>query len=173
MSGKNSLPATCLCGQVALEAVGAPILSATCYCESCRKAARQFEQAPGAPAVLGASGGVDYCIFRKDRVRIIKGAEHLRAHRLSEASPTRRVVAGCCNAPMFADFTKGHWLTLYRDRLPADAPPPEVGVMAKDLPAGAAPLVGLPIYPTYPPKFMIRLMVAWAAMGFRRPRIVW
>jgi hypothetical protein len=169
----HSLFASCRCGQVAFEAAGAPILSATCYCESCRKAARQFEQAPGAPSVLNAEGGVDYCLFRKDRVKITKGAEHLRAHRLAEASPTRRVVAACCNAPMFLDFTKGHWLNIYRDRLPADAPPPEMGVMAKDRPAGAARPGGLPAYPTYPPKFMIRLLAAWAAMGFRRPRIVW
>ena len=118
----HSLPASCPCGQVALEAVGAPILSATCYCESCRKAARQFEQAPGAPAVLNADGGVDYSLFRKDRVKITRGAEHLREHRLTAASPTRRVATTCCNAPMFLDFTKGHWLNLYRDRLPADAP---------------------------------------------------
>ncbi|HEX4177683.1 MAG TPA: DUF6151 family protein [Rhizomicrobium sp.] len=169
----HSVPASCPCGQVALEAAGAPILSATCYCESCRKAARQFEQAPDAPTVLNAEGGVDYCLFRKDRVRITRGAEHLREHRLTAASPTRRVVTTCCNAPMFLDFTKGHWLNLYRDRLGAGAPPLEMGVMAKERPPGVPRPGGLPAYPTYPPKFMIKLLTTWAAMGFRRPRIVW
>jgi hypothetical protein len=162
-----------MCGQVTLEAVGAPILSAVCYCKSCRSAALQFERAPGAPPVLNGDGGVDYCLFRKDRVRITRGAEHLRAHRLTEASATRRVVAGCCNAPMFLDFTSGHWLTLYRDRLPDDAPPLEMGVMAKDLPAGCARPDGLPTYPTHPARFMIKLLAAWAAMGFRRPKVDW
>lgn len=165
--------ATCTCGQVAIEAVGAPILSAVCYCESCRTAARQFEQAQGAPSVLNGDDGVDYCLFRKDRVKVTRGGEHLREHRLKPASPTRRVVAACCNTPMFVDFTSGHWLTLYRDRLPEPAPPLEMGVMAKDRPAGPARADGLPTYPTAPGKFMFRLLAAWAAMGFRRPKLVW
>ena len=169
--GKFSAP--CTCGQVLLEAVGAPILSAVCYCESCRSAARQFEQMPSAPAVLNGDGGIDDCLFRKDRVKIARGAEHLQAYRVTEASTTRRVVAACCNAPMFLDFTSGHWLTLYRDRLPEDAPPLEMGVMAKDLPAGHVPRDDLPTYPTHPARFMVKLLAAWAAMGFRRPRVVW
>jgi hypothetical protein len=136
-------------------------------------AARRFEQAPGAPSVLNGDGGVDYCLFRKDRVRITRGGEHLQEHRLTEASPTRRVVAACCNAPMFVDFTKGHWLTLYRDRLPGDAPPVEMGVMAKHRPAGPARPGGPPLYSTLPVRFMVRLLAAWAAMGFRRPKVDW
>lgn len=173
---KTGVSASCACGRVALEAVGAPILSAVCYCESCRTAARRFEQAPGAPSVLNRDGGVDYCLYRKDRVRIVRGGEHLREHRLAEASPTRRVAAACCGAPMFVDFTRGHWLTLYRDRLPADAPPPEMGVMARHRPAGPAgpdPPPAYPTYPTVPARFLFKLLAAWAAMGFRRPRVSW
>lgn len=162
--------ASCTCGQVTLEAIGAPILSAVCYCESCRTAARQFEQVPGAPSVLNAHDGVDYCLFRKDRVKIARGGSYLREHRLTASSPTRRVVASCCNAPMFADFTKGHWLTLYRDRLPDDAPPLEMGIMAKDRPAGAALPEDMPTYPGYPAIFIAKLLAAWVAMGFRRPK---
>ena len=173
MTSKTGFSAPCNCGQVMLEAVGAPILSAVCYCASCRSAALQFEQMPGAPSVLNEDGGVDYCLFRKDRVRIARGGEHLQAHRLTEASATRRVVAACCNTPMFLDFTSGHWLTLYRDRLLKDAPPLEMGVMAKDLPATHPCPEGLPTYPTHPARFMIKLLAAWAVMGFRRPRLVW
>jgi hypothetical protein len=108
-----------------------------------------------------------------DRVRIVSGGEHLRAHCLTEASPTRRVVAACCNAPMFLDFTRGHWLNLYRDRLPADAPPLEMGVMAKDRAAGKARPSDLPSYSAYPARFMIKLLAAWAAMGFKRPKVAW
>lgn len=173
MSAKPVSTASCTCGQVKLDVIGAPILSAVCYCESCRSAARQFEQAPGAPPVLNADGGVDYCLYRKDRVKITRGGEHLQAHRLTEASPTRRVVAACCNAPMFLDFTSGHWLNVYRDRLSPDAPPLEIGVMAKDLPAGTIRPDRLPTYSTHPAAFMIKLLASWAAMGFRRPKIVW
>lgn len=173
MTPETKISAPCTCGQVMLEAVGAPILSAVCYCESCRSAARQFEQMPGAPAVLNRDGGIDYCLFRKDRVKIVRGGDHLQAHRVTAASATRRVVAACCNTPMFLDFTSGHWLTLYRDRLPEDAPALEMGVMAKDLPAGHVPPDDLPTYPTHPARFMVKLLAAWAAMGFRRPKLVW
>jgi len=173
MTSKAGYRASCACGKVTLEAIGAPILSAACYCESCRLAGRAFEQAPGAPAVLDADGGTDYCLYRKDRVKILQGGAFLQEHRLTRASPTRRVVAKCCGAPMFLDFTKGHWLTLYRDRLPADAPLPEMAVMAKDRPPGAPLSDTIPTYPAHPPKFMIRLLIAWAAMGFRRPAVTW
>jgi hypothetical protein len=170
---RQYMTATCRCGQVAVEATGAPVLSAVCYCESCRSAGRQFEQAPGAPSVLNADGGSEYCLYRKDRVKIARGGEHLREHRLTPTSVTRRMVASCCNAPMFLDFTNGHWLTLYRDRFPDDAPPLQMGVMAKDRPAGGPPPDGIPTYPAYPAKFMVRLLAAWAAMGFRRPTVTW
>jgi hypothetical protein len=158
---------------VTLEAVGAPILSAVCHCESCRLAGRAFEQVPGAPAVLNADGSTDYCLYRKDRVKIRGGGALLQEHRLAPESATRRVVASCCGAPMFLDFTKGHWLTLYRNRLPVDAPPPEMGVMARDRQSGAVLPDTVPTYPTHPARFMIKLLAAWAAMGFRRPGVTW
>jgi hypothetical protein len=170
---KTGFSATCTCGEVALDVLGAPIMSAVCYCNSCRKAGRQFEQAPGAPSVVNADAGVEYSLFRKDRVKVARGGHRLQEHRLTAASPTRRIVATCCNAPMFVDFTKGHWLTLYRDRLPADAPPVELGVMAKDLPAGTPAPKGIPTYSTFSPMAMVRLLGAWAAMGFRRPKMTW
>jgi hypothetical protein len=174
MQATTTHAASCLCGQVRLEAIGAPILSTACYCESCRKAAGQFEQAPGAPSVFDADGAVDYCLFRKDRVVIARGGEHLREHRLKDTSPTRRMVAACCNAPMFLDFTGGHWLTLYRDRLAPPAPPLEAAVMGKDRPErGTSRSDGLSVHASYPATFMIRLLASWVAMGFRRPKVVW
>jgi hypothetical protein len=76
-----------------------------------------------APPVRNPDGGTDYLLYRKDRVQCVRGQEHLEAHRLKPESPTRRVIATCCNSAMFLDFTKGHWLTLYRNRFPAAAPP--------------------------------------------------
>lgn len=161
----------CRCGQVALEAAGAPILTAACYCDSCRLAARGFEAAPGAPQVLNRDGGVDYSLFRKDRVRVTKGGKYLQAHRLKDKAPSRRVVASCCQSPMFVDFAPGHWLTLYRDRLPDDAPPVEMAMMTGDLPADHARPKGLPAYAGRPAKFMFRLLASFAAMGFRKPKL--
>jgi hypothetical protein len=173
MTAMATYRSTCTCGQVALEATGAPILTVACYCESCRLAARRFEQAPGAPSVLNPGDGVDYSLFRKDRVAVVQGSSQLQAHRLAETSPTRRIVAACCNAPMFLDFTSGHWLSLYRDRLPDNAPPVEIAVMTGDLPTNHGRPSGLPAYSGRPPRFMFRLLASFAAMGFRRIKFDW
>jgi hypothetical protein len=43
------LSAMCQCGKVKFEAVGPPILTASCYCTSCQEAGRQFERLASAP----------------------------------------------------------------------------------------------------------------------------
>ncbi len=150
---------------------GAPIQSVICYCTSCRTAARRFEREAGGAPVVRADGGVEYCLYRKGRVAIARGAAHLVAYRLTPDSPTRRVVARCCGAPMFADFTPGHWLTVFRDRLGDQAPAPQMRIMIADRPAGADLPHDIPAYAGRPPRLMMRLVAAWAAMGFRRPGV--
>jgi hypothetical protein len=173
MTASTRYSSACTCGHVALEATGAPILTATCFCHSCRSAAKRFEEAPGAPSVLNRDGGIDYSLFRKDRVAVVHGNNRLRAHKLTETSPTRRVVATCCNAPMFLDFTPGHWLSLYRDRLPDAAPAPEIAVMTGDLPPDHPQPCGLRAYAGRPPRFIFRLLTSFAAMRFRSPMFDW
>jgi hypothetical protein len=72
---------------------------------------------------------------------------------------------------MFLDFTKGHWLSMYRNRFPADAPPLKMRVMTRDRRDGVALADDLPNYGGYCGKFMLRLVAAWIAMGLRRPEI--
>ena len=167
--GSNT--AVCRCGQTAMEIAGDPIVTALCYCESCRTAGRSFDAVEGAPRTLDADGATDYCLYRKDRVTIVRGADHLREHRLKPGSATRRMVAACCDSPMFLEFTNGHWLTVYRDRLTQPAPPPEMRVMAKDRVEGVVLSDAIPTYDTQPPRFMVKLLTSWAAMGFRRPMV--
>lgn len=164
--------ARCRCGQVSLEAVGAPILTAACYCDSCRKAAAELGHAD-APPILRPDGGTDYVLCRKDRVRPASGTDRLREFRLGADAKTRRIVAACCGSPMFLEFEHGHWLSLYRDRFaPQDRPPVEMRTMTKDLgPAAAALDPSIPSAATQSPAFMWKLLVAWAAMGFRDPKI--
>ena len=162
---------TCRCGKVTFEATGDPIVCATCYCASCQKAGRNFEQLPGAPAVLDANGGTEFVLYRKDRVCCSKGAEFLTEYRLSPDSPTRRVIAKCCNSMMFLDMTKGHWLSINRDRLVGTAPRLEMRVMTKYRPAGVELANDLPNFATHSGKFMWKLIAAWIAMGFRTPKI--
>ncbi len=103
----RSLTSVCRCGATAFATVGAPISVATCYCESCKVATRRLEQEMGVGPILGTAGGVDYALFRKDRVSLLRGMDNLVDHRLTEDAPTRRVVATCCNSPMFLDFKPG------------------------------------------------------------------
>ena len=167
---QKHLSEICRCGKVKLEAVGRPILTASCYCASCQEAGSRFEQLASAPPVLNPDGGTDYVLYRKDRVQCVTGQEYLEEHRLKPDSPTRRVIATCCNSGMFLDFTKGHWLTMYRNRFPAGAPPLEMRVMTQDRRDGVELTDDLPNYDGHSGKFMLRLTAAWIAMGLRRPR---
>jgi len=170
--GKH-VSATCQCGKVKFEAIGPPIVTASCYCTSCQAAGRQFEQLASAPAVLASDGGTDFILYRKDRVRCVMGQEHLEERRLKPDSPTRRVITTCCNSAMFADFTKGHWLSIFRKRVPTGAPPLEMRLMTKERRIGVELADDLPNYSRHSSKFMLKLIAAWIAMGFRRPEITW
>lgn len=165
--------ASCQCEQSAVEVIGGPILSVVCMCQNCRTAAHAFGRVEGAPRTVGAEGGVEYCLFRKDRVAITRGNEFLQEHRLTPDSKIRRVVATCCNSPMFLDFTQGHWLSVYRSRLPAGAQPPQMLIVTSERPIDVNLPNDIPNYPGHPPVFMIRLLFSWVAMGFRRPKVVW
>jgi hypothetical protein len=168
----SHLSATCQCGKVRLEAAGPPILTGACYCADCQEAGRQLEQLVSAPPVLDSDGGTEVILVRKDRVRCVMGQNHLEEHRLTPESPTRRLVATCCNSAMFLDFTRGHWLSMYRNRFATGAPPLEMRVMTKERRAGVELANDLPNYAGYSGKFMMKLIGAWMAMGFRRPEIV-
>lgn len=149
----SHLSAVCACKKVEIEAYGPRIVSAACYCANCREAGGQFERLPGAPRLLDADGATAVILYRKDRVRCAKGQEHLKEHRLTPASPTRRVIATCCNSAMFLDFTSGHWLSMYRNRFTSDAPPPEMRAHSG--------------------RFMLKLLTSWVSMGFRTPKVTW
>jgi hypothetical protein len=170
---QQPLSATCQCGKVKFEMIGPPILTAACYCTSCQQAGRQFEQLPSAPPVLEPDSGTGMILYRKDRVQCVAGQEVLREYRLKPDSPTRRVVATCCNSAMFLDFTGGHWLSMYRNRFPAGGPPLDVRIMTRERRAGVELAKGVPSYETHSGKFMVKLIAAWIAMGFRRPQITW
>ena len=161
---KKSRIARCSCGSVELETTGAPILGATCYCDDCQEAGRQIEQLRNAPRVLDQNGGTDFLLYRKDRLKYIKGAELLLDHKLKEGSSTRRVVATCCNSPMFLDFQKGHWFTVYRGRFAGDVPPLQMRVQTKSRTSVTDGPSDIPSYAGYPPKFMLKLVAAKLAM---------
>jgi hypothetical protein len=161
----------CGCGKVELQIVGAPILRGICYCASCQAAGRRYQAMPGVTSVLAEDGGTDYVLYRKDRVRCVQGGDLLEERRLKPDSPTRRMVARCCNTAMFLDFTKGHWLTVYRGRLPDDMPPATMRLMTAERPEGVILPDDMANYPRHSGKSMLKPLGAWLAMGFRRPAV--
>src|SRR5271167_889833 len=73
--------ASCACGTVRCEGVGAPIVSVVCYCSDCQEGGRKIEALPGAPRVPEADGGASYLTYRDDRFRCVSGAQMLVAYR--------------------------------------------------------------------------------------------
>jgi hypothetical protein len=165
------LSVICQCGKVKFEALGAPILTCSCYCTSCQEAGRRFEQLTSAPPVLDPDSGTGFVLYRKDRVQCVTGQEYLEEHRLKPDSPTRRVIATCCNSAMFLDFTKGHWLSTYRNRFSTSAPALEMRVMTNERRVGVELANDLPNHSGRSGTFMLKLIVSWIAMGLRRPEI--
>ncbi|MEC7764628.1 MAG: hypothetical protein VX874_22180 [Pseudomonadota bacterium] len=160
--------ATCTCGKVRIEITGTPIMVTECGCTSCQTAGQAFGD------VLTAHFTTPYVMVRKDRVRLASGSGSLEARRLKPDSATRRVVATCCGAPMYLEFEKGHWLSIYAARLPEAARGAlECRTMTKDLPEGIVLPTDVPNPKTHTPGFMLKLLGAWVAMGFRTPKIDW
>jgi len=158
---------SCHCGNVRYEAIGAPIMGVVCYCDDCQKAACQIEALPGALPLKDPAGGTQYILYRKDRFKCVMGETFLQDFRIREKSPTRRVIASCCNSPMFMDFEKGHWFSVYRARFTQDAPPLQIRIQTRFKLKDTEVPSDLPIYASFPLTFMVKLIGAKIAMLLR------
>ena len=155
-----------------MEVTQVPIVNAECCCNSCREAGARLRKLPSAPSVLDSNGRTRFVLYRKDRIHFLKGVEHLKEFRLTPASKTRRVVAACCNTPVFLEFQGGHWLSLYGCLWPVGTLPAlEMRTMTMDLPAGTVLPDDVPNARRQPISFMVKLLGAWVAMGFKAPKI--
>ncbi|AKQ63817.1 hypothetical protein A176_000729 [Myxococcus hansupus] len=162
----------CACGQVQLQVEGAPIVSVECCCDSCRAAGDRLQTLPTARPVMEPHGTTRFVLYRKDRVRFIEHAGRLKEFRLTPESKTRRVVATCCNTPVFLEFENGHWLSLYGCLWPEGTLPPlEMRTMTGDLPAGTTLPGEVPNGKWQQVSFFARLLGAWIRMGFRSPKV--
>lgn len=169
---KTTTTLTCRCGQVALRVQGQPIVSCECLCSDCQKAGAIVQLMPDARAVMDERGATRFELYRKDRVDCERGQSLLGEHRLSPDSKTRRVLATCCSTPMFLEFTQGHWLSLYGGLWPAASLPPlELRTMTRSRAEGVVLPNDVPNPATHTFSFYAKLFGAWAAMGFRVPRM--
>lgn len=154
----------CKCGNVEYEAVGTPILSVICYCDDCQEAAHRIEALLGAPPVLSKDGGIFYQLYRKDRFRCVRGQSFLHDMRLRETSRTKRVIAHCCNSALFLDFEKGHWLSVYSARFVEVPPPAQMHIQTKFKPQDMQCPNDVPVYATFPFRFVMKLIMTRIAM---------
>ena len=72
---------------------------------------------------------------------------------------------------MFLDFTKGHWLTLYRARMPESVPPLEMRVMTADRCAGVVLPEDVPNYAAHYGEVHVEAVRRLVPMGFRTPKV--
>jgi hypothetical protein len=129
---------SCECGKVQLRVEREPILCAECHCTSCRTAAAQLEALPPAHPFVEPNGGTQFVLYRKDRIHFVAGTGRLKEHRVKTSSKTRRVVATCCNTPVFLELESGHWLSLYSRLWPESTRPRiELRTMISDRTGGA------------------------------------
>ncbi|OCC02287.1 hypothetical protein BA190_24885 [Labrys sp. WJW] len=170
MSGTMTIG--CNCGRARLEVRGAPILVSECLCNSCRAAAGRLAKLPGARSMLTCHEATPSAEYRKDRVKILSGAEYLSEFRLSDKAGSRRVVATCCNTPVFLEMKGAHWLSLYSHLWPEEArPKPQMRTMVGDLIDASRLPNDIPNLKTHTISFYAKLLGAWIAMGFRVPKL--
>ncbi len=77
------------------------------------------------------------------------------------------MIGSCCETQMFGDFTRGFWISFYcgRVRLPRLC-----AMTAERRPVRAFPDDGVPRFRSRPGEFLVTLLTAWGAIGFRNPR---
>ena len=162
--------ARCRCGAVEIGAWAEPIVVSACYCDDCQAAAQEIaESAPSAPAV-SADGGTEFMLFRRDRIACTQGAENLQAMRLTAASKTRRMIAGCCATPMYLAFDdKRPWVSAFRASFGAGAPPVEMRICTRFRRSEETADDGVASHPGYPLGMMFRILGTWPLMLLSRP----
>lgn len=162
----------CACGQTRLEVRGEPLLVSECLCDSCRAAAGRMAALPGGKNILTSHGATPAAEYRKDRVRFLAGTQHLREFRLSTGAGSRRVIASCCNTPVFLELKGAHWLSVYLHLWPEDTRPKAgMRTMVGDLPDASHVPNDIPNLRSHTAAFYAKLLGAWIAMGFRNPKV--
>lgn len=159
----------CVCGQVAIEARGAPIACVICHCDDCQEGSRQIGALPNAASIEEPEGGTAYLAYRKDRVRCLRGAALLKPFKIRESSATSRMIASCCNTALFLGFDDAkHWVDLYRSRSAGEVVPVQIHICTKSKPEACTIAPDVPQHPRYPASLLMKLLVARLAMVFHR-----
>jgi len=155
---------SCTCGQVEIEVTGPAIVCSVCHCSNCHQASKNIESLPNAPAVLDQYGGTPYVLYRKDRIKHLKGREFYKSFKVGEKS-ANRVYASCCNSFLFLDLPDPmHWIPISRARFGDKAPPIEMRINVEFKKEGKIPPSDVPSFSSLPLRFIARLLKAKLAM---------
>ena len=156
--------AQCACGQVRYQAMGAPILTAVCYCKDCQSGGQIIELLPNAAPLRDADGGTPYLTYRDDRWQCVEGESLLKGYRINEQSQTRRFVAQCCNSAMFLKYEPGFWVSTYRYRYLDEVPPLQFRNQIRSRKSDLAIPEDAPAFQRFPLRMFAKLMAARLAM---------
>ena len=153
--------AQCRCGAVEIGAWSEPLVVTACYCDDCQAASERLAASSNSPPLARADGGTEFIVFRRDRIACTRGAENLQAMRLTAATKTRRMVAGCCATPMYVSFDdKRPWASAFRARF---------GICTRFRRAEDKAKDDLPEHTGYPAAMILRVLAVWPRMLFSRP----
>jgi hypothetical protein len=161
--------AHCACGRVELEGSGAPMATLACYCDDCQAAGKQIDALPAGHSGLDADGGTVSVLFRKDRVRCVRGSELLIDHKLRPHSHATRVIASCCNSSMSTRFD--NWFPMAALRtfsVNMESVKPEACIMTKYAPDTSQIMHAVPRSTRLPLGFVLKLLAALAQLGLQR-----
>jgi len=162
--------AHCRCGAVEVCAWSEPLMVSACYCEDCQAAAQRLAASADLAPAASVDGGTEFMLFRRDGIACTRGADRLHAMRLTDASKTRGLIAGCCATPMYLAFDdKRPWVSAFRTSFGTHAPPVEMRICTRFRRSEEKVEDGLPSHSGYPPTMMVRILAAWPLMLFSRP----
>jgi hypothetical protein len=158
----------CACGRTEYEARGEPMATVACYCADCRMAGQQIDAMPNGRSGLQADGGIVGSMFRKDRVACVRGRELLVDHKLKPASPTVRIVAGCCNCNIGTRFENWAPMVILRSFAPDAAPTVDICICTKSAPDPTRIVHDVPRHAGLPPWMIMKVLAATVGLQLAR-----
>ncbi|WP_444922498.1 GFA family protein [Microbulbifer sp. CnH-101-G] len=162
----------CQCGSVSMTTAGNSIICAECLCTDCQNGGEFLQKREGAPNILDKNGATKFVLYRKDKIAFHGSLENIKSYYLTKSSKTQRVIASCCNTPMFLEFKGGHWLNIYALLWPEKAKPTsEVRTMTHSRREGVVLTNDIPNLKTHNVSFYTKLFSAWISMRFRSPKL--
>jgi hypothetical protein len=162
--------AQCRCGAVEIGAWSEPLVVTARYCDDCQAASERLAVSSNSPPLASPDSGTEFMVFRRDRIACTRGAENLEAMRLTAATKTRRMVAGCCATPMYVSFDdKRPWVSAFRASFGADAPAVQMRICTRFRRAEDKAKDDVPEHTGYPAAMILRVLAVWPRMLFSRP----